>query len=159
MTDESAKACPKCGVVFEKLRERADQENAKERISKSTEEILDYQRETRAKYLEWEYSVDVLTEKRRYALCDNLSLAIIVLTLIVVCTEALGMFYLYQVLSWMPVNERIFSLVAVGVASSVGIVIFLSLAAFLVMQKEIAKNTWATREYLRRVHESMKGSQ
>jgi len=47
MTDESAKACPKCGVVFEKLRERADQENAKERISKSTEEILDYQRETR----------------------------------------------------------------------------------------------------------------
>lgn len=152
-------ACPKCGVVFEKIRERADQEKTRERVSRSAEKVLEFQQEANSKYLDWEYSVDALTEKRRYALCENLSFAIIVLTLIVVCTEILGMFYLYRTLYWMPVNERIFALVGVGVALSAGIVVFLSIAAFLIMQKEIAKNTWATREYLRRIHDGMDSEQ
>lgn len=153
--DPSMNACPKCGVVFEKVRRRSEEQYAKEKVSSSAEEILGFQEETRKKYLDWEYSVDAMTEKRKYPFADNLSFVVIFLTIIWVIADVIGLLILNELFAYLPFRERIYILIAVAIAAAYGIVVFLSISAFLIMQVEIAKNTWASREYLRRICDGM----
>lgn len=152
-------SCPKCGVVFEKIKKLVEAKKKGERLSRQSDTAMHSEFKARSSAYDLEYGVENLAEKRNFGILDNLSFGIYVLALIAVCVDALGLVYLNNSLFWMQDQERIFILVAVGISALCATAAFIAIAVFLNMSKEIAKNTWSTKEYLKRISESLNEGQ
>jgi DNA-directed RNA polymerase subunit M/transcription elongation factor TFIIS len=155
IVDSSVLSCPKCGVVFEKLKRLVETRKNAERVSRQSDSAMHSESKARLKAYEMEYSIENLANKREYGVLDNLSFGIVLLLVIAVCLDALGLVFLNNNLQWMPDKERIYILIAVGTGVACSAAAFLSIAVFLNMSKEIAKNTWATKEYLKKISEDL----
>jgi hypothetical protein len=150
-------SCPKCGVVFEKIRKAINEKKTNAKIARNSVSAMHSEGQARTHTFDWEYGVEQLADKKEYGVLGNLSFGIWILTIVAICIDALGLIYLNNNLYWMPDKERYYILVAVGVSVLCGAAAFISIAVFLNMSKELAKNTWMTKELLKQISEQLRG--
>lgn len=151
-------ACPKCGVVFAKVQRALAEEAAFNRriaagrsISAVLEKRMEADEEVRSR-LNLDPDQEYARDEAAYPVIHFLSGVFTFLAVFTAITEVLGLIYFYQwgKLIFSP-REMLLFMTSLAVASAGSVVVLLAVAEGLKMGRDVANNTRAMREYLRRM--------
>ncbi|WP_155890663.1 zinc ribbon domain-containing protein [Desulfuromonas sp. TF] len=151
-------ACPKCGVVFAKVRRASEEEAAFNRrtaaersISAVMEKRMEADEEVRSR-LNFDPDPEYARDEAAYPFIHTLSGAFVFLAAATAIIDIMGLihFYHWGKLIFEP-RELLLFMISLVVASVGSVVVLLAIAEGLKMGREVANNTRAMREYLRRM--------
>jgi hypothetical protein len=153
-----ATACPKCGVVFAKVQRALAEEaafnrriSAERSISVALEKQMAADEEVHSR-LNLGPDPEYARDEAAYPVIHFLSGVFTFLALFTAITETIGLIYFYQwgKLIFGP-REMLLFMTSLAVASAGSVVLLLAIAEGLKMGRDVANNTRAMREYLRRL--------
>ena len=156
--ESGATACPKCGVVFAKVQRALAEEAAFNRritaersISAILEKQMEADEEVRSR-LNLGPDPEYARDEAAYPVIHFLSAVFYFLTVLTGIIETLGLIYFYQwgKLIFSP-GEMLLFMISLAVASAGSVVVLLAVAEGLKMGRDVANNSRAMREYLRRM--------
>jgi uncharacterized Zn finger protein (UPF0148 family) len=153
-----AAACPKCGVVFAKVQRALAEEAAFNRriaaersISVALEKQMEADEEVRSR-LNLDPDPEYAWDEEAYPAVPVLSGVFTFLALFTAISEISGLIYFYQ---WgkliFSAREMLLFMISLAVASAGSVVMLLAIAEGLKMGRDVANNSRAMREYLRRM--------
>jgi hypothetical protein len=156
--ESGAAACPKCGVVFAKVQRALAEEAAFSRriaaersISAVLEKQMEADEEVRSR-LNLDPDPEYARDEAAYPVIDFLSGVFYFLAVLTGIIETLGLIYFYQ---WGKMifgpGEMLLSMASLAVVSAGSVVVLLAVAEGLKMGRDVANNSRAMREYLRRM--------
>jgi hypothetical protein len=153
-----AAACPKCGVVFAKVQRALAEEAAFNRrvtaersISVALEKQMEADEAVRSR-LNLDPDPEYARDEAAYPVIHFLAGIFTFLAVFTAITEILGLIYFYQwgKLIFSP-REMLLFMTSLAVASAGSVVVLLAVAEGLKLGRDVANNSRAMREYLRRV--------
>jgi hypothetical protein len=153
-----AAACPKCGVVFAKVQRALAEEAAiKRRVAaeRSISAVLEKQMEADEEVhsrLNLDPDPEYARDEAAYPVIHLLSAVFYFLAVFTGIIETLGLIYFYQwgKMIFSP-GEMLLFMTSLAVASAGSVVFLLAVAEGLKIGRDVANNSRAMREYLRRM--------
>lgn len=156
--EAGAASCPKCGVVFAKVQKALADEAAYKRriasersISAALEKQMEEDEEVRSR-LGLDPDMEMMKDEEAYPVIRFLSGLFILLAVIAAVAGILGLFDFYR---WAKMSlgprELVLSMLLLAAAVVGSVVVLLAVAEGLKMGRDVANNTRAMREYLRRM--------
>lgn len=151
-------SCPKCGVVFAKVQRAMAEEVAFNRrvaaersISATMEKRMAEDEEVRLR-LNLDLDPEYARDEEAYPVIHFLSGAFALLAALVGIADILGLVYFYQ---WGRLifgsRDLLLFMISLVVVSVISVVLLLAVAEGLKMGRDVANNSRAMREYLRRM--------
>lgn len=156
--EEGAATCPKCGVVFAKLRRVREEEAAfrtrlaaERSLSSELARQLAEDEELRSR-LSFDVDREYERDEAAYPVTRLLAGLFAFLALFTAVTEIMGLIQFYQ---WVKPNleprELFLSMISLGVAVATSVGMLLAISEGLRMGRDVANGTRAMRAYLRRM--------
>jgi len=145
--------CPKCGAIYSKVEELHRQQSQQRRTVRQLSEKLEFQLNSEPDEDPFSGLVDEQWfERDQYPVVGHLSLFFLFLAAFVALGEIAGLFYYYQIMHSLVIyrTETLVTLtILMGIGSLVPIAVLVSMSYFLTMNRDMANNANATKEFLR----------
>ena len=145
--------CPKCGAIYSKVEELHHQRVHQKRTVRQLSEKLEFQLNSESDEYPFSDLVDEQWfERDQYPVVGHLSLFFLFLAAIVAIGEFAGIYNFYQIMKYLDIYrpEQIVTFtILLTIGSLVPVAMIVSFSYFLTMNRDIANETRAAKEFMR----------